>query len=291
MRKPVSYPLKTISTLHASVSAALLLLALSPVTGGTAAADSPSNVVTENTSLEQGSVCTGYNPEKKAWGWSGHSDGAWIKCPPHAAFPGVAKPPDHLFAKSILIFANCCPLPSPDILTTEHITVEKQCPDGFIATGLEVRGCPKEDSGKKCIRSLRCTAINTSRYSLGAVHHGVHWGVSTASSFPWRERKRIRQDELPPAIRYGISRITRVEFSENGCVGDPVGSLFVGKTDTTCGGTLWRQLFHKREKGDPLNGTPVEMFPKCIRIENVLSTHLTCIKKEQFFQDQHEDTK
>lgn len=231
-------------------------------------------------SLEAGEgvprICSGYDSQRGVWGMKAvkallrSKDNQWFYCGPDQAYYGIRVPRPGRIAS---VLANCCPLPSADILTDEHIVSSKPCPPGYVVTGTLWQDA-EANCGKYCLGKMRCTRINQGRYRLGPRKIGVAWGPDVTAAFPWKEVKQIRRDEIPPAIRFGISRLERDVFTYSGCVGDPFGSLFVGADDHACKNTYWQQLFKRESSGD----TPITMFPRCLRVTGVLSQTPKCVK-------------
>lgn len=221
-------------------------------------------------------VCIGYDYPSKKWGHYHHYSSPHL-CPPHHAIIGVQKPsvsnPSHA---RLPIDANCCPLPANDILTEHSVYVDFECPEDYVATGDDGR---KE--GREGIKRLRCTKINTEKYILGPPQAGIHWGINVSAAFPWREKRFIRWDQLPLAIRYGISRITKTHFNGGGCVGAIVGSLLTAKKHTSCKGFFWRELRYRESVPASDSGRAVKMFPQCEKIDDVFSPNALCIRQTE----------
>lgn len=255
-----------------AVLVAIVLISISSSAFGQESAHSHPQDTPDDTTSESGFVCTGYNPLTKKWGWRPYEDQEWIECPPHYAFFGTGNPPHRLTNGLVKMAGNCCPLPKNDILTDNHVIVDAICPDGYVVTSLERRR-----KGKEHVSRMRCTRINTEKYTLGTMHRGVHWGVGTAASFPWSERKFIRIDEIPRAIWYGLRRRAKTELTMNGCVGEPIGSLFVAKRASNCKGLFWRRLYYRFPEGGSEDRRPVKMFPDCRAVKNSLSHEPECI--------------
>jgi hypothetical protein len=215
---------------------------------------------------DRGYVCLGYDRMSQTWGYYRGKGVDWILCPRHYAFFGIAKP----FGgnKEVAIYGNCCRLPREDIVTAKEVYVDSVCPDGYIVTGYEIRD---EDLCTDCLRRLVCNEINTQKYQLTSPRSGMFWGMAVSVAFPWDEIKRIRRDQLPLALRFGLSRYTRTYFAESGCVGNPVGSLLVGKSGSECQDTLWAILLEKGETESEAKWRPVTMYPECSAIDNLFS--------------------
>ena len=191
------------------------------------------------------------------------------KCPKNYAFYATlpsSSPRDSL-PEDVSLVGFCCPLPAQDILTTNEFIEREQCPENSVATGLANVDC--ED----CRNALICTEINTQRYELSTVTPGVLWGNS--STF-WKHRRRVQFGELPPGLKYGVSRRNKYTFVFAGCIGYPFGSLVVGKRNKRCQGILFRQLMYRGMFGDSPAGTPVKMYPDCNVVTSLFSTEPVC---------------
>lgn len=224
-------------------------------------------------------VCVGYHPPTKTWGFESSRPGEWYLCPEHFAFTGVTNLKLRPSSGNVEVSGSCCPLPAEDILTDKHCFVELRCPRDTVVTGLQHFSTP--NCLESCRRSLRCTRINVQKYELGPVHSGVQWGISTSATFPWLERKRIRKDEIPMAIRYGVSRLTRALVTKDGCIGEPVGSLLVGKgkkKDSCKDGSFWRELRYRSSAEGAESTQAVKMYPECRDIDDIFSPAAKCVK-------------
>lgn len=195
-------------------------------------------------------------------------------CPPNTVFLGTAMGTGRHSPENAPLLSSCCRVPAEDLLTNRHVFEAAICPPEHVVTGVLLAANP----ALALKRNIRCTEINSDRYQLGTLTYGVFWGVSTKASFPWKEQKRIRTDEVPLAIRYGLSRMERRIFSGAGCVGDPPGSLLVGKRSMRCKGLLFRELQYRGRPGDPPKGTAVDLIPECRSINNVFSPDARCIE-------------
>lgn len=197
----------------------------------------------------------------KAWGWG---NARREHCPPnHAIFDRAS---------------TCCALPAVDILTDEHVQVTSQCPPDYVATGEKVFLGQEQIYDRECTsctRKYRCTRINTERYQLGEPTPGAYWGAGSKS---WANSTRFMKREIPVAIRYGIGRKGRYSWDFQGCVGLPWGSLLAGNHGwKECQNMLFRQLQFRGRQGDPPQGIPVQMFPRCRAISDYLSPDARCI--------------
>ena len=195
-------------------------------------------------------------------------------CPPGHAIYGtstvVGSPAE---SKYIHVRALCCPLPSTDILLQEHLFVEVECPDGFVVTGVS----PRQECDT-CVGRLRCTKIDQSRYELGPETNGSLFSVAPLD-YPWKEETVRRFDEIPAGIRYGLPRLSQHAWEHSGCVGEPYGSLLVGKRNKRCKGIKFRQLFFAENAGTR-KGMPVPMFPVCEKLSSKYSKDPQCINRE-----------
>lgn len=222
--------------------------------------------------VSRGRVCVGYEPASKTWGYYPHAVG-WHLCPPHYAIMGAARPPAWNFTDGqVPIDANCCPLPRSDILSEHSVKVDSECPENHVVTGTQ--GYRK---GKGTSMSLRCTKINIEKYTLGPRQTGIFWGVHSGATFPWRENRFIRWDQLPVALRYGISRVSKTQFDAGGCVAEHMGSLLVAKEHTSCKGLIWRELRYRKSPTKEGSPEAVQMYPKCEKLDDVFSPEPKCL--------------
>ena len=213
-----------------------------------------------------------------------HKDvGKEVRCPTGFAYYG-ATPPGGLRrpAAAVPVFGSCCPLPSSDILLKEQVEVFEQCPEQYIATGFRLgEDCTRipllqyglcgEGKGHK----LLCTKVNTARYQLGEIRNGFFWGVSSKR---WHESKFISKQTISAGLRFGLGRVSKYFWRESGCVGDPPGSLLVGKVSKRCRGLLFRELQYRGQSGDPKQGEAVTMFPACDEISDRFEENVFCTK-------------
>lgn len=235
--------------------------------------------VREEGSVESSSlpVCVGYHSPTKTWGQESALPGEWFLCPEQSAVLGVHPPKLYRGTGNIQVKGNCCLLPADGILGEKHVFVEKNCPEDSVVTGFLIFSAP--DCGESCRKVLRCTSINTDTYELGPVSGGVRWGISASAAFPWLEHKRIRRDEVPMAIRYGVSRYSKVKFAKDGCVGEPIGSVLVGRGDSRCGsGTFWRELRYRTSSEGTKRSQALKMYPECRDISVLFSPEAECVK-------------
>lgn len=155
---------------------------------------------------------------------------------------------------------SCCRLPFADMLTSEHVDVDTRCPDGSVVTGATpsqpLSGTPSK---------LRCTKVNSERYTLSAARPGRYWGFGLGMR---SERDEISKAEIPLAIRYGIGRENYTQWDSHGCIGDPAGALLSEANGKRCVDHQFREVLYRGIGGDPVAGTPVEMFPHCASLGN-----------------------
>lgn len=225
-------------------------------------------------------VCTGFLPDTKRWGNQLQHDKLF--CPPHFAFFGTAKPVGENGEATAIVAGTCCPLPETDILVDSHSFASGHCPEDTVATGIRVNegSTVTADTTPQNRRfELRCTKINTDRYQLGQSLPGALWGFDLASGpYFWKEDFTLKTADLPPAIRAGLERHDYQEFSRNGCVGMPFGSLLVAKTGKRCKSLFFRQLQYRGIAADPAQATPVAMYPDCRYISDPFSPDPECVK-------------
>ena len=233
-----------------------------------------------------GKICIGYNPEAKTWGRIGiyKEDDEPANCPRGYAYVGTSNlRGTRRDGSRISVFGDCCPMPD-DALTDEHVFVHTTCPDDFVATGAKQEVSPICDTSdwQSCKRvwetkeqQMRCTRINTQRYKLDNPLPLSIWG--------WQPHfrnlfiARTTKSNMPVALRYGAGRDNQTQWSREGCIALPWGSLLVGKSSKYCDGFTSRQLLYRGAAGDPANGTPVKILADCDAISDPLSSDAVCV--------------
>lgn len=206
-------------------------------------------------------ICVGVNSDEPTFGYTKE------QCPKHHAIyansdvPGAHKTGP---GRYVQLTGLCCPLPSDDILTDEHLYFEQEtCPDQYVATGA---GGDCED---KC--TMRCTKINTKRYKLGPEKVAYYVKFADAGRlFGQGRTKRVFWENLPQALRYGINRTKHDLWASDGCLGVSLGSLLTRKNQKRCDGFFYRELQY-------LDGVPVKMFPDCEAISDLYSAKPQCL--------------
>ena len=176
-------------------------------------------------------------------------------CPDDYYLVGPDDPPGHgrriRGAGGTPVIACCCPMPSKDILTDSHIYgVLDECPENSIATGGSVTYC-----ASNCM--MRCTRINTERYSLGPKRKGRYTkrrGFVLLGG--WGGAATIFWEDIPEALRYAHGRAGLQQWDADGCAADPIGGVLVSKSGPLCDQFEFRELRTR-------SGAPVSMFPRC----------------------------
>ena len=243
-------------------------------------------------------ICNSYNKSLNYWGPIGQRQGSErMTCPKNHAMMAVSPQLKRKYASGaqyVGISATCCPLPADDILVDEHEFSYTSCPDNFVVTGVfPEKPLPNCDAARKdpqnrrlaslCSRSsysikkkLRCTKINSKRYKLGPKSGGLkkamagHIGEMLADEFTsWKQ--------IPVALRYGLGRLSRDLWANSTCVGYPWGSVFVGKNEKYCSENFFRQLQFQGLAQDPATGTPVRMYPDCLKLNDPVAKFPQCI--------------
>jgi hypothetical protein len=135
------------------------------------------------------------------------------------------------------------------------------------------------------IYRLRCTRIDVSRYALGPVRAGQEIDIVREYFAEQRNRllqrffgppsRRLNWSNIPPGIRYAIGRLSISRWNWNACIGNPVGSLFIGKQGKSCGGLRFRELLTRSDTANP--GPPVPLFPSCAALDDLFSPQPHCI--------------
>ncbi len=216
-------------------------------------------------------VCIGYNPLHRG---SGSNLGKWnasgINCPRGFAFYASSEG-DRRGPACSPLFAQCCPLPDEDILLDEHEWTDAACKDGWVITGADNNG------SFECRSHIRCTKIDSRRYTLGPSRDGVYWGAGLSSR---NQGETVAVSEIPEAIRYGIIRSGRSHVWVDGCLGKPFGSLLTTRGSNKCYEAKFRQLRYTGAPGDPPPGTPVTMYPSCRLLEDIFDGNTGCFLEE-----------
>ena len=245
------------ATLLSVVGAAFLLLLIGVPQLYSAQVTLPPEIVGVVPPGGEAMACSGFNSKRDRWGVE------YGYCPRNHAFFGVddpagAKGPP----KKIRAVHTCCQLPSDDILLQQHVFVQEECPEEYVATGSKRLG-----EGEATRHLLRCTRVNTDRYKLSTELPSVYWGNGGAG---WQEGAvRISRDTIPASLRYSVGRKAIDDWDVDGCVGYPWGSLLSKKSSKYCSGMYFKQLQFVGVPGDPPAGTAVKMLPDCREIANV----------------------
>jgi hypothetical protein len=135
----------------------------------------------------------------------------------------------------------CCPLPAPDILSDAPATVRgATCGVNEVITGAVGRN------------NFKCTAINTTRYALGAPRQPCYFGDGASGS------QGVAACAGHPAT---FSVLARNLFGSDGCSAQPYGALFVRQSSKYCRDMAAVALSYTGAvAGDPPAGTPVVTF-------------------------------
>ena len=211
-------------------------------------------------------LCLGYAP--------GTQDPKWARpelCPPQFAAYGTSDPDTPLVSlEKLRIVLQCCKLPFSDVLIGSPIRAAVECPENHIAVGAPAA----YDLSAGTDHPLLCAPINTERFQLGEVEAGVYWGLGSKLTATY---DRIPFAAIPVALREGLSRWSYATARDvDGCIGSPPGSLLVAKGQSRCRGLRFRQLQFRGIVGDPPQGTPVQMFPRCEFIQNRYDPTTSC---------------
>ena len=224
---------------------------------------------------ERPQICTGFNPETGNWGTKLRP---WEHlCPDNYGMLGTNKPRGPGRGVSVSALGICCPLPSKDILTSNHIFVGMRCPENFIATGAKLLQKSALDPTERQIH-LRCTEINIDKYALTKAEPGAAWGFDSSSAFFWKERLILKMSDLPPAHRDGLRRRDLNEFHDSGCVSWPYGGLLVGKYNKRCKDIVFSRLLRKEIRNGLATTKPVIMYPQCRYVSDLFSEKAFCVE-------------
>ena len=194
---------------------------------------------------------------------------------------GIRRP-----ARNVTLAGTCCRMPA-GMLTAEHIYMLDQCPDAYVATGAKPvmqipRGeCDRDiakctDQWRSSDHYMRCTRIDTSRFTLGPATPslGIGWGRHYSSYF----HPRTSRGRIPAGLRYALARKSENEWGDGSCLGYPYGSLLVAKLNKYCPGFLFRELQYTGAEGDPPQGTPVPVIPSCRAINSPWDPNAHCVE-------------
>lgn len=134
----------------------------------------------------------------------------------------------------------CCPLPANDVLSSAPAVVR-------------FGGCAKDEviTGATAQFTFKCTAINTKRYTLGALQKPCYFGSGASGS------QGVGRCQNHPA---SFSVLQQNLFGSDGCSGMPYGALFVTQLSKYCRDMGAATLTYAGNAGDPPPGTPVTMF-------------------------------
>lgn len=219
--------------------------------------------------------CIGYHSEKLAWGFSWLSlssqhleSGETLDflCPKHEGIFAVEDPSTSEPDSPFIILANCCPLPSESILLDEHVWEVDTCPENTIVTGFR----RNRDNLYK-VAALRCTSIDSSKFSLAPARPAAYWGIGRNMN-TLLELEKLKRADIPLSIRYSVGRFAPFLWDDDGCVGSPIGSLLSGFQGRRCRDFMFRELLDHK-------GKPVIMYPDCASITDVFDPQARCIDR------------
>lgn len=150
--------------------------------------------------------------------------GTESKCPAHYAAYTADDSREYKIA--------CCPLPARDILSeSEPVERGQRCESNEIATGASASG-------------LICTKINTKRYKLDSARASCYVGDGASGG----------QNATPCGTPSATLQAMVATFGSDACIGNPFGSLIVGRTGKYCRDVTSSQLQYKD------SGAAVKMF-------------------------------
>ena len=178
-----------------------------------------------------------------------HPFGRTLECPKNFAFLELddSGPPSS---------GTCCRLPADDILGSESFWTVRTCPENTVLTALRKRE-KQEHQGDSIQFDIRCTTINTARYSLSSPYPGYLFGEGGSLSIVPEEIDRSR---IPLAYRRAFGSILEGSLDIDGCLGQPWGALLTAIKGKDCKTLEFRALLEKDANGKL---TPVQMYPDC----------------------------
>lgn len=217
-------------------------------------------------------VCIGYNPESKTWGAPIPDSENRYVCPEQYAVFSLRRFRNNAqSAAEVAFLAPCCPLPASDILLADHVWEKSTCPPEHIVTGYQP---PRTFFSTSVSQetSLRCTKINTARYTLNDPQPAVHWGISSHAAYPWKEAESILRGHIPVALRYGVERMSATERPLSGCIGRNFNGLLVGKDLGGCRGFRFAALKER------LSAREIALAPSCDYLSDIFDPNAECVQ-------------
>lgn len=211
-------------------------------------------------------VCTGYNPGSvNKWG---EPVGA---CPEGYAVVATDDVAGYWPTNAAVpVSGVCCRMPERDMVTSEVITADIECPSGTVVIGGQQNLYCKE-----CTKSLRCAKVNSARYLLGPEEGGRYWGIGR--NMRWMSIRTDKRD-VPLALRLALGRLSDRTWDADGCIGQHYGSVLTKKAQS-CEGERYRQFLYAGLPGDPPAGTPVVYFPDCADISDTFDGSAGCVRR------------
>lgn len=256
---------------------ALSFLALVSLVGAAARADDRGNAPLPPR------VCISFDPVTREWGRVGSFVTTWGgRCAPGFAFMAVIVPPGPQRDGSLIpVVGDCCPLPE-GVLTGEEMEVDEECPEGWVGAGGRTEPHDESVSWYAVRHYMLCRKIDSRRFILGPPTGGRMVGTALELAPELLAKSRgvntsvIHRSSIPPALRFGIARLSRWAWTDAACMGLPFGSLLTAKVGATCDQQLFRELQYAGIAGDPPRGTPVAVIPSCTSLADPLDPATDC---------------
>ena len=214
--------------------------------------------------------CLGYDQEKMVWGIKDVELENPSNCPKGHAMLALrdtirsARPDTYRELSGF-----CCPLPA-GALTEEHTYSPLQCPENAVVTGSR-----KTEQGALF---LRCSKIDTARFQLASTLPAQRLAASQEYLPRMRDSlltatvpPRLSWSAIPPALRYGIGRISQTSWITDVCLGRPIGSILTAVNGRSCEEYGFQEL---KLQGTTQHSIPL---PECRAIDNPLSKDASCM--------------
>jgi hypothetical protein len=200
-------------------------------------------------------------------------------------YPGNMSRPGN----KVRIEGTCCPMPVGSLLD-EHVFAGELCPSGYVATGArqQIDSLPDpspDDSNfaertwtNRRIQELRCTKIDKEKIVLGPVRPGANIGWE--QSFRTFFDGYLNRPSIPIALRLGFGRTGAYSWQKQICVGQPWGSVLVGKQGKHCAKMLFSEFQPAPKAKEPQQLFGSSAYEECLYLINPYSSSARCAARK-----------